>query len=109
QSTGGPIALGAGGAGLSISGEELSRLTAGSLTIGGAATSVIAVDGISAADLQGIAGGVTLDASVAGGTVTFSGADSEFGLLAINAGSGVTFNAGLNTGGAGLTINADAD
>lgn len=109
QSTGGPIALGGGGAGLMISSDELSRMTAGSLTIGGGATMAITVDGVEAADLQGIAGGVTLDASAAGGTVTFSGAGSTFGLLAINAGSGVTFNTGLDTTGSALTINADAD
>jgi len=109
QSNGGPIALGASGTGMMISSEELSRMTAGSLTIGGDTTSAITVGGIDAADLQGIAGGVTLDASAPSGTVTFAGADSTFGLLTIKAGAGIALNAGLDTGGAALTINADAD
>lgn len=88
-----------------ISGEELGRITAMDLTIGGGDATAIMVDGVTSDQTANIAGTVILDA---GTTATFSGDDSAFGRLRVSADEDITIASGLTTAGE-LTLNADVD
>ncbi len=108
RSTAGEIAIGAFttmAGRMTISGDELGRITADNLTVGGGSTTAIMVDGVTQAQSMGITGLTTLDA---GTTLTFSGAATTFATLRGDADEDITVSSDLTTSGL-LTLNADFD
>ncbi len=86
----------AGGSGVNFSNAVLGQITAGDLQLNSAGN--IVADGVLNASTAGIANDVTLN-SVAG-TVTFSGAASDFAQgLTVTASTGVTISGALDTNG----------
>jgi hypothetical protein len=100
--------IGPAGAQFALSGPELQQITAGNLIVGGATSGDLTVDAVTAAQVAGIAGAVTLQAPTAGRTITFSGGPSTFGTLNVNAASGINVNTNLTATGY-LIVNADSD
>lgn len=110
RSAAGTIGVGDGAGDLSLSRDELARITAASLDVGGTNTTGIDVSGVTLDDLANIRGLVRLDAGGAGGVVQFGGSTSVFRSLEVAAVDGVSVNASVATAAGGsLTINADAD
>ncbi len=107
-SNGGTIGLGAGAGVFSLSGAELQNITAGSLTIGNSTTGNIVVDGVTAANSNNIAGTTTLNATKSGSSATFSGTQSTFNALTVNAQNGISVSENLTTVAAGI-FDADSD
>ena len=105
-SDGGTIGVGATAGNMTISGAELQNITATGLTIGDATSGSITVDGITAANSNNISGTVTLDATAAAATITFTNGASTFNALTANAGNGITANIGLATDTGGLTLSS---
>ncbi|MBY0397085.1 MAG: hypothetical protein K2X91_11550, partial [Thermoleophilia bacterium] len=104
----GSIGVGDAPGDMVVSKAELGRITAGELTLGGTATTLISVSNVAAADLSNI-GFVSLLAQAAGGDVTFSSAASTFRGLSVLAADTVTVgvNLSLVSGGLGLLANSD--
>ncbi len=107
-SGGGTIGLGTGTGTFSLGGSELQNITAGNLTIGDATNGSVTVDGVTSANSANIAGTTTLNATKAASSVTFSGADSTFKALTVNAENGITASGNLTTTGAAI-FDADSD
>jgi filamentous hemagglutinin family protein len=99
------IGLGAGTGTFSLTDSELSRITAGSLTIGNGTNGNIIVDAVSSSSF----GSLTLNATRAGSTVTFGTSDSIFSQgLTVNAENGITLSSSVTTNGT-TSFNADSD
>jgi len=110
RSTSGTIGLGAAtGTGLTITGAELQRIIATGLIIGGTNTTRVTSNGVTGANVASIAGGVTLEALADNGQVQFSGANSTFGGLTVNADNGVIVNAQVSTTLDNMVFNPNAD
>jgi filamentous hemagglutinin family protein len=107
-SNGRDIGLGGGAGAFSLDGSELENISAGNLTVGDSTTGNLTVDGITAANSNNIVGTTTLNATGSGNSVTFSGAESTFNALTVNAGNGVTVSENLTTEGT-ATFDADSD
>ncbi len=107
SSNGGTIGLGDAAGSLALSGSELQRVTANSLTLGNGASS-ISVDDVSAANSANI-GTLTLNASGPGSSVSFGNNASTFNALTVNAGNGIAVGSGLTTASGNLILNGNAD
>jgi filamentous hemagglutinin family protein len=107
-SNGGAIGLGTGAGAFSLSGSELQNITAGNLIVGNSATGNITVDGVTAANSNNIAGTTTLNATKSGSSGTFSGTQSTFNALTVNAEDGITVSENLTTEGVGV-FDADSN
>lgn len=106
----GTVGLGAAtGQDMIITGAELQRIIATGLVIGGDNTSRIVANGVTAANTASIAAGVTLNALADNAQVEFTGTNSVFGTLDVNADNGILVNAQLTTNIGDLTFNPDAD
>lgn len=90
--------------GMTLTAEELGRITTNNLRIGGNDSGNLFVDGV---DVTGV-GRVELSATNAGAGITFSGTQSIFETLAANAANGINVEVDLTTTGV-LTINSDSD
>ncbi|GEM_PF-3039057 len=108
-SDGGTIGIGNAVGDMTISGSEFERLKATGLTIGDNTNSDITVDGITGAQSQNITGALTLNATGVSRSVYFSGADSTFNALAVNAGNGITTGVNLTSDTGGITLRSDSD
>src|SRR5690606_18645482 len=97
----GTIGVGAATGDLTVSNAELAMITTPSLTIGGANTTTMTVDAVTAADTAGI----DLTTLAAAGDVVFSGAKSFFqNAMAVQADDGVTVEVDLETVAGALSI-----
>lgn len=105
----GSVGIGNAIGNMSISGAELSRMTANDLTINAPTDGDTFVDGVVAANVANIADTVTL-AATAGtlGDITFQTTASIFNQLTANADNGITVNVGVTTATGNLVLNADA-
>lgn len=112
RSTASDIFVGAAGAGFSLSTAELSNVTAGSLTVGGADVDRVVVDGLGAGGLANISGAVNIIATGVGGTggtVEFVNGASTFAAdLVVTANDGITIDTDVTAEGA-ATFDADAN
>jgi len=108
-SDGGTIGLGGTAGNWTLDGAELEQITATGLTIGDATNGNITVNGITAANSNNVSGTLTLNATAAGGTVTFDTTASIFNALTVNAENGINVNAALSTDTGALTFDADSD
>lgn len=88
------MGVGAAAGDWQLSGDELSRISANGLTIGGTANGDISVDGVTISQSDSV-GSFTLQALAAGAKVKFEGADSAFLTLSTTADAGIEFSAGL--------------
>lgn len=102
------IGLGAGAGNMSISGAELANITSASLIVGDSSNGNITVDGVAGAQSDQL-GAVTLNATGANRSVIFSGSDSTFNSLTVNANKNVTVETNLTMATGGFTANADSD
>src|SRR5262249_31792421 len=104
---GGGAALGLGGTagGCPIVSCGLGYHSAGTLTLGGTATSSIVVDDIAGAQSDSI-GTVDLRATRPGGTVSFSNNDSTFNALTVTAAGGIDLGTGVTTDAGGQAYNS---
>ncbi|MFM9996882.1 MAG: filamentous hemagglutinin N-terminal domain-containing protein [Phycisphaerales bacterium] len=110
----GAVRIGAGsGLGMNISGAELALISVpgAGLTIGGEGnTTSITVDTVAAAESAGISGVLFLDATVNGGSITFTGAGaSSFRALRGEADDGITIERNVVTTVGDLVLDGDAD
>ncbi|MBX3357783.1 MAG: filamentous hemagglutinin N-terminal domain-containing protein [Phycisphaeraceae bacterium] len=103
------IGLGDATGDMTITTDELSRISAGSLSLGGANTNRIDVDNVTQEASSGVTGFVTLTSGADGGTVRFLNNASTFNSLAVNADDSIDIETNLTTLSAGLTLNADTD
>ena len=87
---------------------ELSRITSGSLTIGGSATGSITISGVTNA-ASGNVGAVTLKAGVDGAMITFGSTPSTFIALTASANDGILVQGNVTTSSGNLALNGDAD
>ncbi len=103
-SDGGTIGLGGTSGNMTITGAELSKITAGILNIGNSSTGNITVDGISAANSNN-ASTVNLT-TASGSSVSFSNNASSFQALAVSSGYGINQSVNVTTSS---TVILDAD
>jgi filamentous hemagglutinin family protein len=101
----GTIGLGSATGGMTISGAELQNVTAANFIIGSSANGDVTVNEITDIDSDNI-GLVTLNS---GGSITFTGADSTFNALTVNANADINVFQSLRTEIGDLVLNADAD
>jgi filamentous hemagglutinin family protein len=107
RSTPGTVGLGDAAGQLRISGDELGRITAGSLVLGGDLATRVDVTGVTRGQSDGVAS-ITLTAGADGGSVHFAGGESQFRALTANADDFIEVASNLSTTGP-LTLNADTD
>lgn len=91
-SNGGSLGFGVTGFNMNIDSTELTKITAGSLTIGDGSNGAITVEGVSSTNF----GALTLNSA---SSVTFSTTASSFSGLTLDAGSAVSFGVGVTTTG----------
>ncbi len=108
RSTAGTIGLGAAAGDLHITGAELQQITANGLSLGGANTTAITVDGISATNSEGV-DAVTLNATANAGTIAFTTGASTFDALTANANDGLSVSIDITTDTGDLALDGDAD
>lgn len=95
---GGSIGIGLTGGTMSISGSELSRISATGLTFTNSTDGAIVVDGITAGDSANVSGTVSLTATAGTlGTVSFINNSSAFRTLTVAGDAGIAINSNLNT------------
>lgn len=95
---------------MTIDKAELARIGATNLFLGGPTKTVdLAVDNVELADLAGVTGNVTLDATGTGAGITFQGAASTFRSLDAIASNGIAVNTDLTTTVGALALDADND
>ncbi|MBA3661158.1 MAG: filamentous hemagglutinin N-terminal domain-containing protein [Gammaproteobacteria bacterium] len=109
---GGSIGLGNASGTMSISGNELQRMSAGTFNLNTASNGFILVDGVSVADSSQIAGLTTLTATVGTlGYVNFINNPVSFKALTVNTDDGILVGTGasLTTSTGNLTLNANVN
>ncbi len=104
----GTIGLGNATGDLTIDGNEISRITAAVLSVGGANATLITTDGLTAAQTDNI-GEFVIDATGNGARAVFSGGASVFNALTVNADDGIDVQADLTTDAGDLVLNGDFD
>ncbi len=107
RSGAGTIGLGTATGDLSLSGAEMGRIFAQSLTIGDAPVTGITVDGVTATNSNGIAGTMSLIAGSGG--ITFSGTGSTFNSLDARASGAILVSSVLATDAGKLRLESDTD
>ncbi|MGE3109845.1 MAG: filamentous hemagglutinin N-terminal domain-containing protein [Phycisphaerales bacterium] len=108
-STPGTLGIGDAMGDMSISKAELALIHADNATFGGANVTQIFVDNVAAADVMGITGLVTLDATRNDASITFQNAPSIFRRLTAVADDGIALSVDLSTTIGDLRLDADAD
>jgi hypothetical protein len=95
---------------MTLAGDEIAAISATNLVIGDATNDNITVDGITAANSNSITGTVTLNATQAGKTVTFSGTASTFNAVTAVSDGAIGVDAALttDTGVISLTSNSNS-
>lgn len=106
RNTAGTIGLGNATGDMTIDNDELGRISANNLRIGGGPTGAITVSAVSAAASDGISGTVQLRSN---DLITFSAGASTFNTLEANADKGIRVNANITTDRGSLTLNGDAN
>jgi trimeric autotransporter adhesin len=91
-SNGGTLGLGLTGFAMNLDSTELTKITAGSLTIGDGSNGAITVEGVTSTNF----GTLTLNSA---SSITFSTTASSFSGLTLDAGSGVDFGVDVTTTG----------
>jgi hypothetical protein len=112
NTNGGSIVLGNGSGTMTITGDELARITANNLTINTSPNSQIIVDGVTVNNVANISGMILLSAATTTGTlgnIIFQGSSSSFKALTANANNGIIVNSPLSTTVGNLVLNADAN
>lgn len=112
RSAAGNIALGAvtdQGGTMTITGAELARIVATGLTIGGANTTNMTVNGVTDSNSNSIAGTLTLSALGNDGEVRFEGTASRFNALSVKADSRVVTEVSLVTDSGSMTLDGGAN
>jgi hypothetical protein len=99
---------GVGTGDLRLSSSELSLLTSVNLTVRALGSGWIRVQGVSSADLSNVAGPVLLDASGAGGAISFL-VSSTWRALQARAGAGLNVSANIATTAGDLMLEGNAD
>ena len=108
---GGSIGLGDTTGTMSISGAELQRISATALTLTNSTDGAILVDGITAANIAGVTGAITLNATTGTlGTLSFINSPSSFRTLTANSDAGTNVGTDLSTtvGVLSFTVNTGA-
>lgn len=102
----GNVGLGNAAAGMSISGSELQRIFAGTLTVNAGNNSNILVDGVTGANTANIAGTTFLNATTGTlGAASFQNASSTFtNGLTVNVDTNVSVDDGVTLGTTGTTL-----
>ena len=106
RNTAGTIGLGNATGDMTIDNDELGRISANNLRIGGGPTGAITVSAVSAAASDGISGTLQLRSN---DLITFSAGASTFNTLEANADKGIRVNANITTDRGNLTLNGDAN
>lgn len=104
----GTVGIGNATGDLTVDGDEISRITAAQLSIGGANATVVTTDGLTDAQTDNI-GEFVIDATGNGGRAVFSGDESTFNALTVNADDGIDVQADLTTDTGDLVLNGDFD
>lgn len=107
RSAAGTIGLGNAAGDMSISNQELGKIIATGMTIGGSTITGFVVDGVTATSSNGIAGLTTLNAGA--GAMTFSGAASVFNALDARATGGMNVNVALSTDNGAMRLDGNSD
>jgi filamentous hemagglutinin family protein len=102
----GTIGLGTATGNMTISNDELGRIIATGMTIGGPSVTRMIVSGVSSTSANGIAGTTTL---TAGGKIVFNNGASTFNALDVKATRGVRIASDLSTDNGKLRIDGDSD
>ena len=105
RTSAGAVSVGDAAGGLRIDGDELSRITAAQLLLGGAQVTGITVNGVTAAHSDTI-GQVALNAAGAGATVAFTGNDSTFRALSATGAGGILLGTDLTGTTGAVALNA---
>lgn len=111
NTTSGSIGLGDTAGTMSISGDELQRMTAANLTLTAPTDGQIIVDNITSSNSANISGTTTLSATAGTlGSITFQNNPSTFNALTANADNGITVGSGasISTLVGNLSLNGDS-
>ncbi|SCA58957.1 hypothetical protein AB751O23_BM_00010, partial [Chlamydiales bacterium SCGC AB-751-O23] len=108
-SDGGDIALGDAIKDYNLSKLEISRIISGVTNIGDSTSGSITVDNVSAADSNGIAGMLTLDATRDNANIVFEVAESTFNSLTAKADDGISLSVDLTTDTGDMILEGDSD
>lgn len=110
NTTNGSIGLGNASGTLSISGDELQRISANNFTLTTGTNGQIFVDGVTASQSNAISGTTTLAATTGTlGVITFENNASTFKALTANADNGINVGTDITTTVGNLTLDADAN
>jgi hypothetical protein len=91
---------------MTISGDELGRIIATGMTVGGPGVTRMIVSGVTSTNSNGIAGTTTLKA---GGKIVFNNGASTFNALDVKATRGVRVSSDLSTDAGKLRLDGDSD
>ncbi len=103
----GTIGLGTALGDMGLSGEEMGRIIATGLTVGGSTITGMIIDGVTATNSNGIVGTTRLEAGA--GSMTFSGVASTFNALDARASGGMTISAALTTDSGTMRLDGNSD
>lgn len=105
--TGRTMALGSAAGGVSLTGEELQRVTAGGMHLHGTAN--IGVNGVTASHSAHITGMLTLIADASQAQVTFGSLGSTFHAVNVNADGGLVIEGDVSSLTSHILLNGDVD